>query len=526
MITLSWQRYRGLILAFFFTFFYLVSPQLHAGMSGRLCLIIQDLQFVDSWAEKSVASVSENKKFITLMGNKSARKIVFRVENSKLKYLNDIAVQNKKAIDAMNNLLQSLVLGKINGDPVLKEAMLAYHVDYKSLNVAFSPDTPELAAKLQRIYQESLTELEAQLRAQDLLPKDWLQSHSFASSNDWFSASTGSNFDEAEQAARYGRGQSSQVLPFDDIQHLIPKDFAHFTERSTELLATIKKSSNAFLKRSFSSLNSKFLVPNTEVLTLLRKYSGLPEEEFIQKMTAYFGQPVDRKFVVQLQDYYKSLDQMMVGPLQAERVKLSYGHDAEGFLSVDFSGMGVRNAQSLLDELAKLPANPSAEQIVAAQREGFDLATELFDQQKAQMKGAFSGIGISADDGIKPLLAGEEASIIPRLQASTQNIPLRSVLVSGTYSDTGAIIPEISRGKLAVGIEEIEKTLRMKLIGLHSNVSSSFAFKFVPNSTGGGTVQMFPVGHLDASELSTVRTQMDQLMSTTYAQYQWLGLVL
>lgn len=420
---------------------------------------------VREYAQRVTTTEAQNSEWMRL-GSKvesDGRTTFLDVQNSSIKRLND-ATDDKVLVSALTNKNLEIVSQRVSG--VLKKfpgVEAVPYSDFKGIRYAFRPKPP--ATSLPKGFDE---ELRAALEAGNQEFADFVrQAKVVGGSEDpgrWFSYGYGQTGDQANMAARYGRGQAGQNLlqNFSDpsVQAAMNASMQKAEGLRSGLASELGATKLWDAEAGRSSLR-------TEVFELSRKAASARDlQTQIQRTTDV---EVTLEQAQRILDYSRTLDEFSPGISVAKRQDASLTGAAHGGISIDFKGVGGQNLKETAEALAGSRNLPDA---VARARLGESPVTEALRRREASVREAVQEVAAKNNIPVQIRVSGDDMVVIPGreltgaerqqiAQAIANKIDPSSIRMSSI--PTG--IPSARRAELAAAGENIEKQLRQNLQG-------------------------------------------------------------
>ncbi len=451
-----------------------------------------------------------NRNHAWMMKHNLQKKIVWRVENSILKMMNDHIFKSKTIPDAVTDRLFADILSEVEKNPLLSgRQLLSQYKDAKSLEFSFvdlgDGQSAQIKKELDKIYQKAVAKMKSDADNSQLI--DFYYTPRTDGLNDpanWFLAGEGASAEEANLAARYarryaGEWQKNQVSPkplsFQEIQHLVQKDVEDFQE----LAGAFTKRKSRLPKKLFESQTAlhangvSFEVPSELTLGVFRQiqrdqfpsdvaYYASLRHRFTELMGKNDAQKISDDDLKNLDQMFQVSNRLSPNLYVVNQIKIDLGKGNNGLVSVDFTGLGIQNARAQMSALIEWGKKPQDERqgldgLFKLFSERVDEVTKEMDKDKQffrEIVGKIRGIKdpntlpeFSGDDGMfQPLSQftdDEKSQLISSIVAAGKSSKFRLTFVKTNYPD-GTSIPTEIRSQMVVKAEKFEKYLREKIV--------------------------------------------------------------
>lgn len=420
---------------------------------------------VREYAQRVPTTEAQNAEWIRL-GSKvesDGRTTFLDVQNSAIKRLND-ATDDKVLISALTNKNLEIVSQRVSG--VLKKfpgVEAVPYSDFKGIRYAFKPKPP--ATSLPKGFDE---ELRAALEAGNQEFVAFVrQAKVVGNSEDparWFSYGYGQTGDQANMAARYGRGQAGENLlrNFSDtgVQSAMSASLRSAEGLRSGLANELRGTKLWETEAGRSSLR-------TEVFELSRKATSA--EDLQTQIRRSTGVDVNADQARRILEYSRAVDEFSPGISVAKRQDASLTGAIHGGISIDFKGVGGQNLKETAEALAGARDLPDA---VVRARLGESPVTDALRRREASVREAIQEVATKNNIPVQIRVSGDDMVVIPgreltgpERQQIAQAIANRIDPSSIRMSSIPTGIPSARRAELAAAGENIEKQLRQNLQG-------------------------------------------------------------
>jgi hypothetical protein len=453
------------------------------------------------------------------IAKKEANVLYFDVENSVQKKLNDEVFKEKTAVDALNNSFFLKFNKNLREYPELMERLGGEYKDYKSYRIRLKlkpGDDPEKFQKmLAELYKKSNEEFFADPLMKQVRKELPPRSDALVDPATWFLSGAGDNALEANMAARAARKDVGSTLKPPAMSRF-KEHVAALSKEVDGIEATRKALSSdkrLLEKRILETTENGTVIPSKSMIGVLRKIKPSDfqtEEEFLAKISSktqeLFGEKLDQKTARSLAEYFHRVDALSPPLFSSERVAIDLKEAGKGIVSIDFAGIGVDNVYEQMKALTEVSSKGTAEKKLHSSfkkmQGGVNEVTRQMEEAKDVFRSAIAKVDnvekkapkFSGDDGIfmpgnKKWTDADKSSLVQHLAESKDPSKFRVTFVSSEYAG-GKVIPAAERSKRIVRAENVEKTIRSKIIGIEK-ISEADAKKFIaaidyaPSEKGG-----------------------------------------
>lgn len=426
-------------------------------------------KFISDYFERNYTSTAQNQKWIDLAANSKTggKTKFFEVENSVMKELNDVT-QDKNFVSAITNKHKELMTKNLKSfSEKFPGVEILPYSDFKAMRFALRPKPPATSlpagveTELANVLKKSNSEFTQFMKDNKLLRDG-------DTPENWFRAGVGDTADQATLASRYSRGVSGEnkLRSFKDadLQENMTATLGYVEIYRNDLQNQLRGSG---LMDYVSSSSKMTLKP--EVFDAVRKTQSNAElRDSIKRSTGYAMSELEAD---KIRTYALLVDGFSPGIHIAERKVASLDDAKFGGFSLDFAGMGSKNARATADSLALRSSDLSS--AVNQSRSGEKEVTILFKEKKAQVESTISSIlkkhGIEA----KIIDSGDDMVIKPNkaisadvrrevTEALAKNVDPSSVRVSHVPA---GVASHSDRPLIGTHGETIEKYTRKFLQG-------------------------------------------------------------
>ncbi len=316
-----------------------------AGSGAAQRRLLSRQEFLERWRSSVATTPAENRAWIARsLAPKRAGEFYLDTQNTALKKLND-ELKDKALVDAIGNRYNASVRQVVEQ---LKrehpELEVNFYSDYKSVRASIrGPPAKE------RELQELLAQ---RLKANDEAFQRELISARYVRAEDmqtpWFRSGLGGSADEANLATRFARrAEDNRVQSFTDPQI---RQKAEAAWREAEVTRRLLQSRIRH-PSLMDDLGNGRTVPKADVLDVVRK-SKTPEEarEVIRRR---YGISLEQQDVNSLRTYFEQIDQFSPGLNIPERVAHNFAGARQGGFTIDFAGVGAKNAEGTARGMAQ-----------------------------------------------------------------------------------------------------------------------------------------------------------------------------
>jgi tetratricopeptide (TPR) repeat protein len=343
--------------------------------------------FIDKNLNKEFASVEQNEKWIQIADTAKAdgQTKFYEIENSVMKELNDVT-QDKNFVTAVTNKHKETLLKNIDEVKAkYPDAEVFVYSDFKSVRLAIRPKPPatKLPADVEKAVQEAFQKANKEFAA-------YMKENQFLREGDqpekWFRAGSGDTADQASLSARYSRKAAG------------PNSMRNFKDGDLqENLNTALKATEMYRSQIQNEIGNTGLmsyVPgstkktlNIEVFDAIRKTKT--PQELMSSLKKSTGVELTEAQAMHLRDYSELVDEFSPSIRIAKRQVASLSDSAPGGFSLDFAGMGARNAQGTADALAN---SKNLNDALQASRKGETEVTAVFRDKKEKVSSTINSI--------------------------------------------------------------------------------------------------------------------------------------
>ncbi|MEZ4752246.1 MAG: hypothetical protein R3B54_16920 [Bdellovibrionota bacterium] len=496
-------------------------------------------------------SVEQNKQFIRVtVQDPSGRHLYFHVENSVLKPLNDVYLEDRELSQALTNLYKSLFFRNLEAETELHKALLAQFSDYKTVRIAFKEDTPEHRAALKRVYAKTAKEYEAAL-------KDFQEMHARVNGAEhplvenpklWHQAGMGRHADEAGWGSRYARKDAGEtkeptLIDFRDPETLraFQNSYANTESRRIALQKELELQTSIMVPLHGETNKRVLSRAALEILRRVHPVNALDDVPMvIARFKERFGIDLTAKQALMLIEYVHSIDRFVPNINVVSHDPMSLGEAEFGYVAIDLAGQNVRNldaaARSLVLAYEAKPKDDSPESVIAYSeyilaklRHGQDEASAEFEDIQIHVHQAVKKLGVPGDkvfspaNGIRasgddivfapygePLTREQYAHFLDLLAATGHPNYFRVTFGASSYrgSVRGVAVREHDRATHVVVGDTIEKDLRKALekkISYHDLEKIIIGVEILPHQTEGTQVRIIVGGKTTPDMLEKMR---------------------
>ncbi|MCB0405700.1 MAG: hypothetical protein KDD51_13035 [Bdellovibrionales bacterium] len=451
-------------------------------------------------------TVQENSDFIRVtIQDPTGRHLYFHVENSVLKPLNDIYLEDRELSQALTNHYKSLFFKNLTAETALHKALIAQFSDYKTVRLAFSEDTPEHREALKRVYEKTAKQYEAALEG-------YLALHERLTGADhplvektklWHQAGIGRHADEAGWSSRYARKEAGDskvptIVDFRDPNTVeaFQNSYANTESRRRALQNELETYPGIMVPIAATSGTRVLSRAALEILRRVHPVNASQDAPMvIARFKERFGVSLTTKQALMLIEYTHSIDRFVPNINVVSHDPMSLGEAEFGYAAIDLAGQNVRNldaaARALVQAYDGKPKEATAESIIAYSeyilaklRRGQDEASAEFETIQKEVREAVRKLGVrgdetfspangvrtSGDDVVfapdgKPLSRESEAHLLDLLAATGHPSHFRVTFGRSTYAGNvhGVAVREHDRATHVVLGDSIEKSLRKAL---------------------------------------------------------------
>lgn len=449
---------------------------------------------------------------------KSGNTLYFNIENRFQKKLNDSVIQDKAMVDAFNNSILLKLNSSLPEFPLANKFLRAKAMGFKSedLELFVQPAIKvKLQTELDQLYQRVNKEFAEELQQKGISKLISPRTDGVGDVSVWFLSGTGDSALKANIASRYARKMgfgngNAHTVHFEDIEKFVFADMMEI-EKIRRKLA----SSHALLKSGIMKEHPNGeIIPSRGMIDILRKVK--PEEcldyaDYVAKIRAkvknQFGAKINEKDIDDLTAYFKTQDSLSPPIFSPERVEIDLGEAEHLIISVDFTGVGVKNAEAQMLALSRVDYNQVNKTTLID--EAFNKIEDGVGVVTAQMEKAkdyfTAGVRNKKDLNSAMQYTGDDGINMPRIHW-TQKRKEELAEHLGNYEDpsmfrmtytkpktqNGVVVPKDQRSQLVVRSESIEKDLRADIVGLgggkiplERSVKFSLSVDFIPSAQGG-----------------------------------------
>ncbi len=425
-------------------------------------------------AQFAAISTQDNMAFLQLAaranrGEATPAKLFAYFENAVLKELNERVVLDKDLVTALTNLHKDLVWDLISRDPVLKDMVVGKYYDFKSLQFAFSQNTPELRRRLATVLETANSRYAEYV--QKLVESNGWQERTRGLTSDlrsWYHGAISQNPYEAAVNARFSRTQTGPAVLRTDAEAAAWRAQA---VRATTLL-------RPWVQGRFAGVPG-FLTEGTlsaELIETILKVEPLSNtneaylQAVVESIRDRFQVEITHREANGLRNYLNYANRLSPPLYIPERVVISMDRPAAAVVSMDFRGQNARNIEETLKALARTEKGTEAERRLAV-LEGEARATAALEADRAAfretMQAIYPGVEVhfTGDDGmvfLSELPSPEIEARILREWTNRAGAKGRPTIEHFEVGDLRVAVEE--RSPLVQEAEKIEKTLRKNLI--------------------------------------------------------------
>lgn len=343
--------------------------------------------FIEENLNKEFATVEQNEKWIQIAetAKPDGQTKFYEVENSVMKELNDVT-QDKNFVTAVTNKHKETLLKNIDEVKAkFPDADVFVYSDFKSVRLAIKPKPPatKLPADVEKAVQEAFQKANKEFAA-------YMKENHFLRDGDqpekWFRAGSGETADQASLSARYSRKASGpnamRNFKDGDLQENL-----NTTLKATEMYRSQIQNEigQTGLMSYIPGSNKKTL--NIEVFDAIRKTKT--PQELVSSLKKSTGVELTEAQAMHLRDYSELVDEFSPSIRIAKRQVASLSDSAAGGFSLDFAGMGARNAQGTADALA---GSKNLTDALQASRKGETEVTAVFREKKEKVSASIDSI--------------------------------------------------------------------------------------------------------------------------------------
>ena len=469
---------------------------------------INESEFLTRYQSRTPTTVDQNEAFIAAArAEKQPGRIFIDTQNQRLKQLND-TLDNKPLVDALSNRHSEMVEEAIRNfsaaNPNLNLKILPYS-DYKGMRFAID-GTPgqeaTLMSELRTIFNDVDSRFMREVNDEGLVSLD-----EAARSQQWFATGISKTADEANVQARFPPGTT-----WDQIERTW--NDLNSTRRSIE-----SRLGSTPLMKKVGDSESK--IPTAEVFELLRKKNNPAEIARILNRRHGINPALNQTDVGQLQQYFRQVDLFSPGLLLGRRVSHNFDDAVHGGVTIDFAGVGSRNAEATAEGLAR---GLRMDQSIARVRQAEVEVTKRLDELKLKSQTAITDVLRKHDINVNVTVSGDDMVAIPS-RPLTDEIRAEIVMAqskAGVPSDMRisffreGVSNGTDRAIIAAEGETIEKALRARLEGklTPSELSQlTIATDMRAIERGSNEVSLITNNSLSSESLEIVRSEFDQIIN-------------
>lgn len=486
--------------------------------------------------------------------------LFFESENPILKDMNDRIFRDKSLSTSVTNKYKEIFFRNL-GNPrhetfdILRREMAAKYSDYKTIRLGFAKDTPEIRSALQKLYAISLAEYSNYFRRLNLV-EDGAAARPFMERiaahdeialrpENWQLAGIGSTADEAGISARVARERFRDTLPrrpraedFDSAtMHL-----SHQLEEAEMLRANVQKSipRHGGILTPSARFGSSRMILSQDTLEILRKARAYDADPIaytrhVQKrILGRFKTSLSREQVLQLREYFNLSETFSPGLYHISRSGIPLKSATQGIVSVDFAGLGAKNAATTLDAIIPSPheAGTSGRNRVSSAMKRAKMGLEGVSSDFENLKNGFREAIRTITPEERVFFSGDDGAFIPRqelgpgekrrlLLSSAEKLggDARIVFLPKSYRGTGRAIGSNECNRLIAEGESVEKEIKI-LLNTPSHSKSLkdmlIAVDYVPNSSSGeGVMHIYVAGQgtRDSALMTEVKRAFHRVMA-------------
>ena len=436
------------------------------------------ISFKQKWLSEKVHRLDQNKHYIADTKKRLVGGFYFQIENAVLKQLNDSIIMDKDLVTALDMFLKQDLLSRVDTSPILKDHLVSFYVDFKSLRLQFDSQLGQLKGELNKIYHQSIDLFANQV--DELKLKKYYNGKRGLSGDPryWYLAGVGKSNDQANFASRIGRtlfsaGKAAQLI-----------DFSNHTKLFIGELVKIDHLRRAVM-RTNGELYDASGVLALDVIEVLRKVKADSLDSYIEylgkRLKVRFEKEFSRKDLLMLREYYTLSDVFSPTLLIEQRVVIDMSQTVSGNVSIDIAGMGARNMHELMVSLVEAKGYKVDTGLDIIRRSEIR-ATEQLEHLRKVIRDSIDAVEVVRKGRAEPLIqeTGDDLVFFPTnghyerrhkirlLKEMTQKDEASSfrVVFLPHKNLAGHEIPYTERMDIIVRAEDLEKSLRLKLESL------------------------------------------------------------
>jgi hypothetical protein len=470
---------------------------------------------------KSKTEGADNRNFNSFMEadklHKNKDVLYFNVENSIQKTLNDKIIKDKEMVDAINNAFFEKFYKNLRDYPELQAKIVGRAGGFKTADLRLplkkGDDVSLLERQLNEVYQKANKEFVAEFERMGLSKLLPPRTDGVADVSSWFLSGTGHSALEANLASRSARiagfqNGSARTMNFRERVALMHQDVMGIEDLRKKLASSRELLDNAIMVK----LPSGEVIPSRAMIDILRrtKLSDCDSvadyiAKFRAKVKTQFNADISEQHIDDLTVYFQKSDTLSPPIFERERVKINLGNAKDDIVSVDFTGIGVDNAEAQMKALSSINYNQKdkaklLEDVFDKVQKNVDTVTDEMNAAKRYFTTASQS---QKDAGTLPQFSGDDGIFMPQiswdLERRVQLVrflgdfkdPSKYRVTVGKVKDaSGKLIPVGERSARIVRAEEIEKSLRQDVVGATKipkarSEKMIFAIDFTPANPGG-----------------------------------------
>ncbi|MDD0852275.1 hypothetical protein HBN50_04160 [Halobacteriovorax sp. GB3] len=487
----------------------------------------QALKYKEEYA--SVDFKADNREYMRFLDEdvqQSSKDVLYLdVENAVLKDMNDFMIEDKRLVDSISNSFKDKLFKSMRENPDIAPLIKGEYEDYKGVRLRFDTKgkkNSEVEKKIKEAYEsaykEFLTEIDSQ--SFNLLWK--ANQGSTGNSGKWFMAGVGESSAKANLAARKARDAGSknvgEFVNYSKVDGDIAQSIKKIQDNLSELGVRKEFRDNGVLKLN----GGQRAVPSTLTIEILRKTKKNPIEldsvyleRLKEKFESTFNTTFEQREIELLVDSFKRTDALSPPVYIRDRNFIPYNEAKEGIISVDFAGVGSKNAHAamnaIMDQGKKRQTKPTDEVIVGiwdqveTVTKNLNMDKRFLNESIGEIDGSKAKAHFSGDDGVyfpkQEWNAQKKVDFMSRV--SKQNPSgFRVTFVPKKFA-SGKDIPISQKSSFIVEAETVEKDLRKVInrrdsLGKDISENLSIGVDFVPNDRGPAKVSLIVKGNLNA----------------------------